>query len=399
MDMTLRFRDRSRSIPLPHSDSGWKSHGKRSEQHCFQSVPDAAPPFGGLFLKRYHRRRAPAHDLLTRLLTKRQGGSAMPLFLGYAHTGEWHTYAFSHLLNCHLLSLVTGSRRAPHGQTLSPELFAEVLDASSRAFSFLQRHGYYYADYAFENMLVHRLRGNVILIDVDSAFPLSAEASSSDCRQTWWTLFMSEGISHLGYLNATMLMSMALVSTRALNALRHRGAGANVSDILRAHPDDQRALFTLLSGKKRSAFARNFFLPRSFKPKRLDALFTEWNGLLSAMKRGEPISRADVLRTCSHLLALADADGSTRALTGPDPLDATPITCGPKRLTPVPAPAPSSASRIASPSRRSSVSSPSPSSRAYRWKRALRRAFLFVFFLSAIVSAAIFGIPFFWKGA
>jgi hypothetical protein len=237
MLITLRFQGRSQTLPIPAD--GWLSHGKGTEQYAFVTASHLPPPFRDVFFKRYHRHPAPAHDLLLRLLQQGRRCRALPLFLGYAGDGQWHYYAFMRLHGCHLLSLITGNRKAPHSKTLSPLHFVWMLNASVTAFSFLNRERYYIADYAFENMPVHPQRGAVILIDADSAFPFDRTATPADCRQTWWTLFAAEGLHGPEYLNATMIRCFTVTHRISRSVLTWPGERVQLLASDHADPETQ----------------------------------------------------------------------------------------------------------------------------------------------------------------
>jgi hypothetical protein len=187
-----------------------------------------------------------------------------------------------------------------------------VLNASLRAFVFFHNEGYYYADYAFENMLFQPQRNAVVLIDADSAFPRGIRATAADCRQTWWTLFTAAGLSRLEYLNATMLMSMAMVLAVALADLSRRGPDANVAGLLRARPDAQRQYFDALRAGDTRTVARLFAPPasRGAADGRLavqaGALCADWNRRLDAMRRDEPVAWSALPGLILLLLNLAD---------------------------------------------------------------------------------------------
>jgi hypothetical protein len=301
MKTAISFLGSTAHISVPEND--WKSHGKPSEQHIFFKAPENRPPLNHLFIKRHKNRKSTAHDFLVRLTTTNHVGRSIPLFFGYVFHGGWHYYVFQYLAQCGLLSKNTDNRKAHHDRTITPELAHSLVRSSVNAFSFMNASGYYYPDYSFENILVNYSKNGVFLIDVDSCFPFSVTAKPADCRQTWWTLFAEQNISDLKYLNITMVMSMALVACHALSEIRIRGAGANVSDVLRASPKEQRFLFAILDMGKEEEFIRVFRTPRRYR-RRIPLHLKSWKTILGKMRNNENVPWDEVTQFTSSMLLL-----------------------------------------------------------------------------------------------
>lgn len=304
MRMTVRFRNRRACFPL--REASWKSHGKPGEEHAFLELPNEPPPMTGLFLKRYRKRRAPAHDFLIQLLDKDHVGYALPLFLGYGHAGDWHYYAFQRLADPLLHSVALG-RGVRHDLVFTEAFFLSLVTASMKAFSFINAHGYYYPDYAFENILVRFPRNGVTLIDVDSCLPFSVAAGPTDCRQTWWTLFAEYRFTDRRFLPPTMVMSMVVILCRALAELGRRADyhGANVADILRARPREQREVFQVFHEQNVETFV-GLFRSAPGDRRRIPALMRAWRSLLDSMRDDLPVSWSGISRFITDLFSLTD---------------------------------------------------------------------------------------------
>jgi hypothetical protein len=280
--------------------------------HMIHTEPGRPQPFDKVFLKRWIGSKAPAHELLTNIHKNPLPG--VPRVFGHEKGGKDYFYAFQFLPSPYktIHEFLTDKWEA----VLTPAMGKLIIEQAAEILDTLVRANYVFTDFSIENMFFDPAAGKLILIDIDSAWPLATLMGRGGRPENnqfntsfWWLWIYYMRQQHGKKTNAgdllakSMILSFAAVWSRVLGLLNNPQHPANKNVRLRLRAFEtavlQEPFWKALSEKNKGEFEE--FL--QFNGQKA-GLYEKWQEIFQELIDGDHVHWKQIIEVSTELLSL-----------------------------------------------------------------------------------------------
>jgi hypothetical protein len=282
--------------------------------HAFHSDARLSQPFNQVFLKRWFNRKAPAHELLVKLHKDPLPG--MPRVYGYERMGRDFVYVFQRMPRG--FRTVYDYIHDDWQAFLTPEMGKLIVTETAQILDKILNADHVFTDYTVENMMLNRKTNELILIDIDSAWPLRGLINRGGIPEanqfciSFWDLWIEHMLKQLGrrndageLLGKSMIVSFAAVWARVLGLINNPQLAASRMLLLtpasfeKSQVLSQEPFWNALHQRDMSKFEKYLQYKQYTQ-----GLFEEWQDIFQVLTEGDHVRWGQVVTATERLLSL-----------------------------------------------------------------------------------------------
>jgi hypothetical protein len=275
------------------------------------------PPFTKVSIKRVQG-EAEAHHLLAGIVGREVTG--MPEVFGYSRDGDACVYFFQNSPATY--RLLEEEIKQKGVDSISSQIIRTIVKQAADTFKCIAEHGYVYIDFCAKNIMIDHRNRRVILIDIDSSWPMSLlKKKGKPDRQVqveFWGLW-NEDIGSIVPINVenapkTLVLSFAAVWSRALILGDRKTNADDLTALKLVHNPSinyQRPLWKALRNKSSHEFMEYCHLKGTLG----ETVYEQWQDMFGVLRSGRELPWHAVISATDNLLSAIE--GAQAQSTGP----------------------------------------------------------------------------------